>query len=187
MRSQSARGFGRLLVREVTERRSYAPLEGHRVRPVPEPVWVVVGLEDHRVRPAQEAQGLGHDLPEIGRQSARPPHVRDAQSVGRGIVRHLEEGRADVAAQVQGFADVYRGGAFYGLGYPGRRIHRHLVLTEERTDAAGMVVVAVGQEHGGDVREVSPDPGQKPLQAPTRESGVDEKTPSASLKVSRVA
>ena len=47
--------------------------------------------------------------------------------------------------------------------------------------------MTVGQEHGGDVGEVSPDPDEEPLQTPEREAGVHEEASSAGLQVCRVA
>lgn len=46
-----------------------------------------------------------------------------------------------------------------GLSDPGRRVERHLMLAKEGADAGGMVCVAVGQKHGGDIGEVPSDPG----------------------------
>jgi hypothetical protein len=44
-----------------------------------------------------------------------------------------------------------------------------------------VIVVAVRKEHGGNVAQVAPDPGQKPPQPAARKPGVYEETPSAGL------
>lgn len=47
--------------------------------------------------------------------------------------------------------------------------------------------MAVGQKHGGDVGEVPPDPGQKPLQAPAREPGINKEPPATGLQIGCIA
>ena len=99
-------------------------------------------------------------------------------------MRHFEKGSAS-SAQVQSLADIHRRCAD-GLRNPGCCVERHLVLTQQRTNARGVIGVAMGQEHGGNVREVPSDPGQKPPQPATRESGIHEKPPFAGLDVDRI-